>query len=207
VVDDHSVVRDGLTVLLGLIDGLTIVGSVASGEDAVLAAHRLRPDVIIMDLVLPGLSGIDATRRILSELPQIRIIALSGCHTSKQVCRALRAGACGYVLKTSSSHELLSAIRAVTSGQQYVSPSVAVLLADGVLGHSIPASPFETLSAREHAVLQHIIGGATSSDIAQQLSLSRKTVDTYRSRVMVKLGVANRSELIRLTLEYELPAA
>jgi len=207
VVDDHSVVRDGLTVLLGQIDGMTIVGSVASGEDAVLAAHRLRPDVIIMDLVLPALSGIDATRRILSELPEIRIIALSGCHTSKQVCRALRAGARGYVLKTASSYELLSAIRAVTSGQQYVSPSIAVLMADGVLGSSIPASPFETLSAREHVVLQHIIGGATSSDIARHLSLSRKTVDTYRSRVMVKLGVGNRSELIRLSLEYELPTA
>ena len=194
-------------MLLGRIDGLTIVGSAASGEEAVLAAHRLRPDVIIMDLVLPSLSGIDATRRIISELPQIRIIALSACHTSEQVRRALRAGARGYVLKTAGSSELLCAINAVTAGEHYVSPSIAASLMDGVLGNPIPASPFDSLSARERAVLQHIIAGATSSDIAQQLSLSRKTVDTYRSRLMLKLGVANRSELIRVALEYELPTA
>jgi DNA-binding NarL/FixJ family response regulator len=207
VVDDHSVVREGLAVLLERDRGVKVVGSAATGEEAILAAHRLEPDVIIMDLVLPTLNGIDATRRIVSELPRTRIIALSAHHSSEHVYRALRAGARGYVLKTAAAAELLSAIKAVTAGELYVSPAITALFADGVLGTSIPASPFDRLSVRERDVLRCIVAGATSSDIAQHLSLSRKTVDTYRGRMMVKLGVANRSELIRCALEYELPIA
>ena len=207
VVDDHCVVREGLTVLLDRNDGLKVVGSAASGEEAVLAAHRLQPDVVIMDLVLPVLSGIDATRRIMSELPQTRIIALSACHTPEQVFRALRAGAHGYVMKTSAATELLSAIKAVIAGEQFVSPTIAASFIGGVPDTPIPKSPFDRLSSRERDILRQIVTGATSSAIALQLSLSRKTVDTYRSRMMLKLGVANRSELIRCALAYELPAA
>jgi DNA-binding NarL/FixJ family response regulator len=208
IVDDHSVVRDGLAVLLDRDDaGMKIVGSVGTGEEAVLAAHRLKPDVIIMDLVLPVLSGIDATRQIVSELPRTLIIALSGCHTSEHAYRALRAGARGYVLKTAVRSELLSAIAAVTAGEQFVSPAITALFVGGVLDTSIPESPFDSLSPRERDVLRHIVAGETSSDIAEHLSLSRKTVDTYRGRMMVKLGVTNRSELIRFALEYELPVA
>jgi len=207
VVDDHYLVREGLAVLLDRDKGMTIVGSAATGEDAILAAHRLSPDVIIMDLVLPALNGIDATRRILSELPRTRIIALSACHTSEHVYRALRAGARGYVLKTAAGAELLTAVKTVAAGDQYISPAITALFVDGVLGTLIPTSPFDHLSARERDVLRRIVAGATSSDIAQHLSLSRKTVDAYRGRMMVKLGVANRSELIRCALEFELPAA
>jgi DNA-binding NarL/FixJ family response regulator len=207
VVDDHCVVREGLAVLLERDNGVKIVGSAATGEEAVLAARRLRPDVIIMDLVLPALNGIDATRRIIRELPQTRIIALSACHTSEHVLRALRAGARGYVLKTAAGAELLSAIKMVTAGEQYVSPAITAQFVDGVLSTSISTSPFDRLSVRERDVLRHIVAGATSSDIAQHLSLSRKTVDTYRGRMMMKLGVTNRSELIRCALEYELPVA
>jgi DNA-binding NarL/FixJ family response regulator len=207
VVDDHCVVREALAVLLERDNGMKIVGSAATGEEAVLAAHRLTPDVIIMDLVLPILNGIDATRRITSELPRTRIIALSACHTSAHVYRALRAGARGFVLKTAAGSELVSAIKTVNAGEQYVSPAITALFVDGVLDTTIPQSPFDRLSARERDVLRRIVGGATSSDIAQHLSLSRKTVDTYRGRMMVKLGVANRSELIRCALEYELPLA
>ena len=116
VVDDHSLVREGLAVLIDRDVGMKIVGSAATGEGAVLAARRLRPDVIIMDLVLPALNGIDATRHIISEFPWIRIIALSACHGPEQVYRALRAGARGYVLKTAAGAEMLSAIRAVVAG-------------------------------------------------------------------------------------------
>jgi DNA-binding NarL/FixJ family response regulator len=207
VVDDHCVVREGIAILLERDTGMKIVGSAASGEEAVLAAHRLRPDVIIMDLVLPALNGIDATLRILSGLPRTRIIALSACHTSEHVYRALRAGVWGYVLKSAAGAELLSAIKTVTAGEQYVSPAISALFVDGMLGTLIPTSPFDRLSVRERDVLRRIVAGATSSDIAQDLSLSRKTVDTYRGRMMVKLGVTNRSELIRCALEYELPVA
>lgn len=205
VVDDHSLVREGLSLLLERGKGHTIVGSVSSAEEAIRTAQRLKPDVIIMDLVLPMLNGIDAARTILNERPCTRIIVLSAYHTSEHVNRALRAGALGYVLKTSASAELLSAVKAVTAGNHYVSPAIAAQFADGLPADSIPKSPFDRLSPRERDVLRRIVAGSTSSDIALRLSLSPKTVDTYRGRMMVKLGVANRSELIRLALEYELP--
>jgi two-component system, NarL family, response regulator NreC len=207
VVDDHSVVRDGLTVLIERVDGMTIIGSVATGEEAVLTARRLLPHVIIMDLVLPILNGIDATRHIIRDLPLTRIVVLSACHAAQHVYRALQAGASGYVLKADAGTELITAIEAVVAGGQYISPAIAASFTDGALPTSIPESPFDRLSTRERAVLQHIVSGETSADIAQHLSLSRKTVDTYRCRMMVKLKVRNRSELIRRAMEYELPPA
>jgi DNA-binding NarL/FixJ family response regulator len=206
IVDDHSIVRDGLAGIIEREHGMRVVGFASTGEEAVSVARRLKPDLIIMDLMLPSLNGIDATQRVISESPQTRIIALSACHTLEQVCRVLRAGALGFVLKTSAASELLRAIQEVTAGRQYVSPIIAALF-DGELSMPIPKSPFERLSSREREVVQLIVAGSTSSDIALQLSLSRKTVDTYRGRIMVKLGVANRSALIRFALQYELPAA
>jgi DNA-binding NarL/FixJ family response regulator len=204
VVDDHSIVRSGLAILLDR-EEMKVVGSAATGEEAVLAAQRLRPDVIIMDLMLPTLNGLDATRRILREFPRTHVIALSACHTPEHVHRALRAGARGYVLKTAAGADILSAVTAVAAGNQCVSPGITALFVDGVLNASIPRTPFESLSTRENEVLRYIVAGSSSSDIASKLSLSRKTIDTYRSRIMVKLGVANRSALIRFAVEYELP--
>jgi DNA-binding NarL/FixJ family response regulator len=204
VVDDHSIVRWGLGILLES-EEMKVVGTAATGEEAVLATQRLRPDVIIMDLMLPTLNGLDATRRILREFPRTRVIALSACHSPEHVHRALRAGARGYVLKTAACADLLCAVTAVAAGNQYVSPGITALFVDGVLNTTIPRSPFESLSTRESEVLRRIVAGSSSSDIALQLSLSRKTIDTYRSRIMVKLGVANRSALIRFAAEYELP--
>jgi DNA-binding NarL/FixJ family response regulator len=206
IVDDHSIVRDGLASLIERTPGLKVVGFAATGEEAVSAAQRLRPHLIIMDLMLPALDGIEASRRIIAELPRTRIIALSACHTWEQVCRALRAGALGFVFKTEAASELLHAVQAVLAGKQYVSPAIAALFDEGALSEPIPKSPFERLSGRERAVVQLVAAGSTSSDIARHLSLSRKTVDTYRGRIMVKLGVANRSALIRYVLDYELPA-
>jgi DNA-binding NarL/FixJ family response regulator len=206
IVDDHSIVRDGLADLIEREHGMRVVGLASTGEEAVSVAQRLNPDLIIMDLMLPSLNGIDATQRIMSELPRTRIIALSACHTLEQVCRVLRAGALGFVLKTAAASELLRAIQEVTAGRQYVSPVIAALFLDGELSMPILKSPFERLSSREREVVQLVVAGSTSSEIALQLSLSRKTVDTYRGRIMVKLGVANRSALIRFALEYELPS-
>jgi DNA-binding NarL/FixJ family response regulator len=205
IVDDHSIVRDGLALVIEREHGMKVVGFAATGEEAVLVTQRLRPDLIIMDLMLPALNGIDATQRIISKLPQTRIIALSACHTPEQVHRVLRAGALGFVLKTDAATELLRAVQVVAAGKQYLSPAITALLVDGALDMPIPQSPFERLSRREREVVQLIVAGSTSSDIALHLSLSRKTVDTYRGRIMVKLGVANRSALIRCALEYELP--
>jgi DNA-binding NarL/FixJ family response regulator len=205
VVDDHSIVRDGLALLLERETGLKVVGSAATGEEAVQAARHLAPDIVIMDLVLPSLNGIDATQRIVDEAPRTHVIILSGSRTPEHVYRALRAGARGYVLKTAVGAELLHAIREVAAGRQFVSPAIEGVPADGMESGGIPKSPFESLSARERDVLRRIVAGSTSADIAKQLSLSRKTVDTYRARIMLKLGVANRSALIRFALDYELP--
>src|ERR1700722_7934726 len=207
VVDDHSILREGLAVFIEREPGMKVVGFAATGEEAVIATRRLKPDLVIMDLILPALNGIDATLRIVSEFPGTRVIALSACHTPEHVCRALRAGALGFVLKTEAATELLHAVEVVMRGERYVSPAIAALFVDDTLSMPIPKSPFERLSSREREVVQLIVAGSTSSDIALQLSLSRKTVDTYRGRIMVKLGVANRSALIRFALEYELPTA
>jgi len=203
VVDDHGIVREGLTALLARQDGIRVLGSAASGQAAVLAAEQLKPDIVIMDLVLPDMSGIDATERILKLLPLTRVIVLSACHTIEHVYRALRAGACAYVVKDAVGEELAHAVRAVRHGKQYLSPQVSPPDIDGAQCYSLPKSPLERLSLREREVLHRIVGGASSAAIAQHLSLSRKTVDTYRGRLMAKLGVCNRSALIRFALENE----
>jgi DNA-binding NarL/FixJ family response regulator len=205
VVDDHSIVRSGLAVLLDREDGMKVVGSATTGEDAVRVARRLEPDLIIMDLALPTLNGIDATRMILGECPQIRIIALSASRRPGHVCRAFGAGARGYVLKHAPGEEIVRAVKAVIAGGRYVSPEIAHLLPVKADISGAQPSPFEGLSTREHDVLRRIVSGATSADIAKCLSLSPKTVETYRARLMVKLGVETRAALIHLALENELP--
>ena len=206
VVDDHGIVREGLAALLDSSEGIKIVGFAATGEEAVLAARRLKPAMIIMDLMLPDLDGIDATRRILDELPQTRVIALSACSKAEHVYRALRCGARAYVLKSGVGAELLFAVQAVAAGSQYVSPSISALCVNGASWiNSGQHSLLDSLSVREREVLRAIVAGSSSVDIAQHLCLSRKTIDTYRSRIMIKLDVSNRSELIRFALQYDLP--
>jgi DNA-binding NarL/FixJ family response regulator len=181
---------------------MDVVGLAATGEQAVLAAQRLRPDVIIMDLVLPILNGIDATKRILTSLPQTKIVVLSACCTSEHVYRALRAGALGYVVKDAAGSELVCAVRTVSSGKQYLSPSIATLFNGGCPIEAVTRSPLERLSARERQVLHQTVEGYSSMQIALQLSLSPKTIDTYRSRLMQKLGVSDRSALIRFAIQH-----
>ena len=204
LVDDHAIVREGLTALLQIEKGMRIIGSVATGEGAVLGARHLGPDVIIMDLLLPDLNGIDAARRILGEFPQMRIIALSASAAPNHIYRALRAGLHGYVAKAAAGNELIHAINEVSAGKQFVSPSLTVLLTEGSPDVSPANGAYDSLSDREREVLRHIVAGSSSADIAKQLCLSRKTIDTYRSRLMVKLGVSNRSALIRFAIEHEL---
>lgn len=204
LVDDHSVVSEALTALLERQHGISVVGTAADGKEAIQAATRLKPDVVVMDLVLPELSGIDATERILESLPQTRVVILSGCHTSEHVFRALRAGASGYVLKEAAAGELVRAIKAVLAGERYLSSGITSLVVDGLLSNAKPESPLDSLSAREREVLHLTVAGASSAYIAKQLSLSRATVDTYRSRAMDKLHVANRSELIHFAIQHAL---
>jgi DNA-binding NarL/FixJ family response regulator len=202
IVDDHGIVRDGMRVLLNRQDGLEVVGLAATGEHAVLAAKRLKPHVIIMDLVLPALNGIDATQRILRSLPETKIVVLSACSTSEHIYRALRAGALGYVLKDAPACDLVCAVKTVLTGKRYLSPSITAVLANDRESENVTQSPLERLSAREREVLHRTVEGYSSTQIALQLSLSRKTVDTYRSRLMQKLGVSDRSTLIRFAIQH-----
>jgi DNA-binding NarL/FixJ family response regulator len=207
VVDDHGIVRDGLTALLGANPRMKVIGTAADGKSAILAAERLKPDVVIMDLVLPELSGIDATLRILAALPLTRIVVLSVCDTSEHVFGALRAGARGYVLKECASAELVRAVSTVVDGERYLSPRIAGVVIDAVIGDAVHQSPIESLSPREREVLHLTVAGASSAEIGEKLSLSRKTVDTYRSRVMGKLGVPDLAGLIRFAVVHALAPA
>lgn len=204
VIDDHGIVRDGLAILLERHPGLKVIGTAANGHQGILAAKRLEPDVIIMDLILPDLSGIDATARILKLVPRTHVIVLSACQTAEHVYRALRAGAHGYVVKDGVSVELVHAVKTAVAGGRYLSPRFAALVDDGLAQKLAVKSPLERLSAREREVLRGVVAGSSSAEIAQRLSLSRKTVDTYRGRLMVKLGVSNRSALIRFAIEHEM---
>jgi len=204
VVDDHGVVREGLAYLLEQSPGVKVVGFAATGEEAVLLAARLQPDLIIMDLILPKLSGLEATQRILDKFPNDKIIALSACHSPDHVYRAMRAGARGYVAKSAVGGELNMAVRTVMSGGRYVSPGIIPADAEKQFATAIPKGPYDLLSRREREVLRCVVAGSTSANIARHLSLSAKTVDTYRGRLMLKLGVRNRSQLIRFAIENEL---
>jgi DNA-binding NarL/FixJ family response regulator len=196
VADDHGIVREGLIALLDRQEGMKVVGS----------AERLQPDVIIMDLVMPDLNGIEATQRILSMNPAAAIIALSASHTSEHVSRALRAGARGYVIKDARGAELVDAVKTVSMGRRYLSQRASPGPGAEPSGRRPAKTPMERLSVREREVMTRIIEGRTSLDIATELSLSRKTVDTYRSRLMVKLGVPNRTALIRFAIANDLIA-
>jgi DNA-binding NarL/FixJ family response regulator len=207
VADDHGIVRDGICALLNGHSQIKVIGTAATGTDAVLCAQRLKPDVVVMDLVLPELNGVDATVRILASAPLTRIVILSTCDTSEHIVRALRAGALGYVLKESASGELVLAVLAVAAGERYLSERIAGLLIDTLLGDVEHASPIERLSSREREVMLLTVGGASSAEIGEKLSLSRKTVDTYRSRTMEKLGVPDLAGLIRFAIAHEMTPA
>lgn len=206
VVDDHSIVCEGLIAMLEQQGGIQVLGSAISGAEAIVAAQRLKPHIVIMDLVLPDMSGIDATELILKCLPLTRVIMLSARHTIEQVYRALRAGALGYVVKGASAEELVQAVLSVKEGKRYLSPQVSSSMNDGATCYSLPKSPLERLSMREREVLHRIVAGGSSADIGLDLFLSPKTVDTYRGRLMAKLGVCNRLELMRFVIENKFSA-
>lgn len=204
VVDDHGIVRDGVALLLGREAGFTVVGFAATGDAAIRSAVELAPDVVIMDLLLPDLNGIDATQRILHLMPRIAVIALSASHSAEHVYQALKAGARGYLTKEAIGLELITSVKEVLEGRRYLSARVGALLPEVPETSATCKSPIERLSAREREVLHRTVSGVSSAEIARQLSLSPKTVDTYRSRLMRKLGVRNRTSLIRFAIQHAL---
>ncbi len=183
---------------------MSVVGYAGDGANAVDCAKELNPDIVVMDLVLPSLNGLEATRRILVERPLTHIIALSSCHTTDHVHRALESGARGYVTKISAGADLVIAIRSVLAGEIFVSSGILSIPPDSAVARRPIRASIVHLSARERQVLRSLVKGHSSADIGRELSLSPKSIDTYRHRLMVKLGVGNRAELIRLALEHDL---
>ena len=202
LVDDHRIVREGLRTLLGQQPDLEVVGEAADGRDAVTQARLLRPDVIVMDIAMPELNGVEATRLILAELPQARVVALSMYADRRFVAEILRAGALGYVLKDGAFEELALAIRTITEGKTYLSPSIAGLVVEELLQRSsAPGSPsLGGLTPRERQVLKLLADGMRPREIAQELSISVKTVEVHKQNLMNKLEIHTASELTRFAI-------
>jgi DNA-binding NarL/FixJ family response regulator len=200
IADDHGVVAEGLKQLVQAEADMEVVALVADGREAVQQARDTQPDVVLMDLSMPELNGADATRAILQRDPKCRVIVLSMYSQREYVRRALKAGAAGYVVKRSAAKELVDAIRAVHAGQRYLSPRVAdVVLDDYTDGKQ--DDPLSRLSAREREVLQLLAEGRTGAQIAERLSLSQKTVETYRARLVEKLGIRDLAGLVRFAIQ------
>jgi DNA-binding NarL/FixJ family response regulator len=200
IADDHAVVAEGLKHLIEAQGDLQVVAIVGDGREAVRQAEALQPDVVIMDLSMPELNGADATRVVLEHQPASKVIVLSMYADHEYVRRALKAGALGYVVKRSAAKDVVDAIRAVHAGQRYLSP----LVADAVVEQGANAGKEDRLarlSSREREVLQLLAEGRTGSEIAQRLSLSPKTVETYRARLVEKLGIRDVAGLVRFAIQ------
>jgi DNA-binding NarL/FixJ family response regulator len=205
--DDHAVVRDGLRLLLEAQPDIAIVGDAANGRDAVRQVAQLRPDVVIMDIAMPELNGIEAARQIREVCPTAQVMILSMHSTSEHIFRALQAGVHGYLLKESAGVEVVNAVRAVYAGQRYLSQKISDrVLDDYVRQREVveAQSPLARLSSREREVLQLVVEGKSSAEISDTLSLSPNTVDTYRSRLMRKLGVSDLPGLVKFAIQHGL---
>jgi DNA-binding NarL/FixJ family response regulator len=202
IADDHTILRDTLRLLLEMHDEIEIVGEACDGREAIDLAEKLKPDVVLMDTAMPGLNGIEATTQIRKRLPRTRVLALSGYQYEDQVKAALRAGASGYVLKSSSSKELLLAIHTVHQSNMYLSEA----LAEGDQGHTYllaaegRGEKDAELSPREREVLQLIGEGYTNRGIAERLFISVKTVEAHKEHIIQKVGARGSAELIRYAI-------
>jgi len=198
VAEDHPLFRKGMITLLGSVPEFEVVGEATTGEEAVARAAELLPDVVLMDLQMPNVNGIEATRRIVSESPSIRVLVVTLLEDDESVFMALRAGARGYVLKDADEEEMVRSIRAVGKGEAIFSPTIATRVL-AYLAAPDPAAPprtFPTLTGREREILRLIARGHPNPTIARQLSLSTKTVGNYVSNVFTKLQVADRADAI-----------
>ncbi len=205
IADDHAIVREGLRLIIEAERDISVIGEAADGRQAVRLIQRLAPDVAIMDIAMPILSGIEATGQILNSKTFTRIIILS-MHSSKEhIFRALEAGAKGYLLKESAGKELVKAIRAVYAGNRFLSDRISQTVIEDYIHQRVAdseESPIKRLSPREREVLQLVVEGKSSAEIASDLFLSPKTIETYRSRLMHKLGIKDLPGLVKFAIQH-----
>jgi DNA-binding NarL/FixJ family response regulator len=204
--DDHTIVREGLRLLLEAQKDIVVVGEAADGRETVRLAKQLHPDVVIMDIAMPAFNGIAATQRIKDFSPSVSVIILSMHASNEYIFRALQAGASGYLLKESAGTEVVKAVRAVDCGQRYLSGQITETVIEYIrkFDAGAPKSPLESLSDREREVLQLVVEGKTNPEIAHTLSLSVKTVETYKSRLMNKLEIKDIPSLVKFAITHGL---
>lgn len=201
IVEDHALVRAGMRALLQKIAGIEVVADVGDGWEALKAVQANAPDLILMDIAMPGLNGLDATSRIMKESSTTRVILLSMYANEEYLRQALQVGAVGYLLKGAELSELELAIRTVSRGETYLTPAVAKYAVDVYRNKSgEPSSPLARLSGRQREILQLIAEGSTTKDIAQRLNLSVKTVETHRAQLMERLEIHDVPGLVRLAI-------
>lgn len=201
LVDDHKLIRTGIKLILDQTADIRVLGEASSGEEAVERARALKPQIILMDVSMPGIGGLEATRKLAMSLPETRIIVLSAQTAEPFPMKLMEAGASGYITKDSAEDEIVTAIRRVHAGERYISAEIARSMALQAVNRSA-GSPFDQLSQREMQVMIMATKGHSVQEISDKLHLSPKTVSTYRSRLFEKLGVANDVELTRLALRY-----
>jgi DNA-binding NarL/FixJ family response regulator len=203
IADDHAIVREGVRALLTLSDDMTVVGEAANGREAIELARRLSPDVILMDIAMPGLGGLEATIEIRKENPQARILVLTQYEDREYIRRFLKAGVSGYVLKKAAGAELTSAIRAVHRGGLVLDPEVAREAMREQTGSAGPGGgdPYDTLTDREKQVLKLVAEGHSNKDVAELLDISVKTAMSHREHIMQKLDLHSRTDLIRFAIQ------
>jgi DNA-binding NarL/FixJ family response regulator len=206
LVDDHTVVRDGLKALLEANPEIKVVGDAATGLQAMEKVNALEPDIVIMDISMPEMNGIEAMRKIIVEHPEVKVIVLSMLGTADHVFHALEAGARGYLLKESAGRDVMEAVQLVSTGEMYFSQPITRTMVDDYMRARVEsdANPLESLSMRENEILCMVVEGKTSAEIAESLHLSPKTIESYRSRMMQKLGLSDMPELIKFAIKHGL---
>ena len=202
VVDDHDLVRTGISRMLEDVSGLKVIGQAASGEEALKLAREIEPDVILMDVKMPGIGGLEATRKLQRTNPDINVIAVTVCEEEPFPSKLLQAGASGYLTKGAALDEMVKAIRVVQSGQRYISPEIAQQLALKQFSGEAGGSPFDELSERELQIAMMIVNCHKVPEISDKLFLSPKTVNSYRYRVFEKLGIHSDVELTLLAVRH-----
>ncbi|PCH52136.1 MAG: DNA-binding response regulator [Cellvibrionales bacterium] len=204
VVDDHELVRMGLCGLIESAENVAVIGECDSGEQALLSVRKLQPDIVFMDIRMPGMGGLEATRRLLASDPNLKIIIITALTDDVYPRQLLKAGAAGYITKSADQHEIQDALRAVMDGRVYVSPQIAQLIVVNGLTSGQEESPLATLSQRELQIAQMITNGHRVNEVAGVLNISPKTINTYKYRIFEKLGVSNDVELTLAAVKFGL---